>query len=396
MQFLNYIGSCEKITPDYYKFDFKNGFESECKPVFIVPPIYDVSFKKVFYNKVNGLKILKDFLNSLIFPETQAIVELKFIHKEILSNSHLKKNKGTRIVDDACIAIIKCKGKRFNGQIQEEFLKEVIIDFEMESNYQEDKYTNKFFDYATGLRNQNDFKETWVIALGINKTNSYITDKGSKSYVTKKYNVYNVYKDLDCVKIFEIYLNYLFSKINEPISIFNNEKIGHCGKEWIKLFCIELWATGVSEQGYCLPSNLEFKGSCIKQAIDILADIFGEVGHKIKVDNFYKEEEKKRHLDEINASYQNGRKEGIKEGIKEGRMEGIKEGIKEGRMEGNLELLDNFFKRFKDKEVLQNIFLLEKVSSSLLIERYGNTQIVKKFIKKLFEQKWLIDSQINY
>ena len=77
-------------------------------------------------------------------------------------------------------------------------------------------------------------------------------------------------------------------------------------------------------------------------------------------------------------------------------MEGIKEGIKEGRMEGNLELLDNFFKRFKDKEVLQNIFLLEKVSSSLLIERYGNTQIVKKFIKKLFEQKWLIDSQINY
>ena len=179
-------------------------------------------------------------------------------------------------------------------------------------------------------------------------------------------------------------LNYLFSKINEPISIFNNEKIGHCGKEWIKLFCIELWATGVSEQGYCLPSNLEFKGSCIKQAIDILADIFGEVGHKIKVDNFYKEEEKKRHLDEINASYQNGRKEGIKEGIKE------------GRMEGNLELLDNFFKRFKDKEVLQNIFLLEKVSSSLLIERYGNTQIVKKFIKKLFEQKWLIDSQINY
>ena len=171
MQFLNYNGSCEKITPDYYKFDFKNGFESECKPVFIVPPIYDVSFKKVFYNKVNGLKILKDFLNSLIFPETQAIVELKFIHKEILSNSHLKKNKGTRIV---------------------------------------------------------------------------------------------------------------------------------------------------------------------------------------------------------------------------------KEGIKEGRIEGNLELLDNFIKRFKDKEVLQNIFLLEKVSSSLLIERYGNTQIVKKFIKKLFEQKWLIDSQINY
>ena len=118
----------------------------------------------VFYNKRNGLDILRDFLNSLIFPETQAIVELKFIQKEILSNSHLKKNKGTRIVDDACIALIKCKRKNNYQQIQEEFIKEVIIDFEMESNYQEDKYTNKFFDYATGLRNQNDFKETWVIA----------------------------------------------------------------------------------------------------------------------------------------------------------------------------------------------------------------------------------------
>ena len=380
MQFLDYQGNFEKITTDWFRFYFKNDFEADSKPIFIVAPIYDVSFKKVFYNKRNGLDILKDFLNSLIFPETQAIVELKFIQKEILSNSHLKKNKGTRIVDDACIALIKCKRKNNYQQIQEEFIKEVIIDFEMESNYQEDKYTNKFFDYATGLRNQNDFKETWVIALGINKTKNWITDKGCKSYVTKKYNVYNVYKDLDCVKIFEIYLNYLFTKLDESISIIENEKIKESGKEWIKLFSIELWATGESEKGYCLPSNLNFKGKHIKEAINILADIFGEVGHKIQVDEFYKKQEEKEREEKIKASYQKG----------------IIEGIKEGRMEGNLELLDNFFKRFKNKEELQNIFLLEKVSSSLLIQRYGNSQIVKKFIKKLFDQNWIIESHIIY
>ena len=77
---------------------------------------------------------------------------------------------------------------------------------------------------------------------------------------------------------------------------------------------------------------------------------------------YIKEEEKERE-EKIKASYQKG----------------IIEGIKEGRMEGNLELLDNFFNRFKNKEELQNIFLLEKVSSSLLIQRYGNSQIVKKF-----------------
>ena len=198
----------------------------------------------------------------------------------------------------------------------------------------------------------------------INKTKNWITDKGCKSYVTKKYNVYNVYKDLDCVKIFEIYLNYLFTKLDESISIIENEKIKESGKEWIKLFSIELWATGESEKGYCLPSNLNFKGKHIKEAINILADIFGEVGHKIQVDEFYKKQEEKEREEKIKASYQKG----------------IIEGIKEGRMEGNLELLDNFFKRFKNKEELQNIFLLEKVSSSLLIQRYGNSQIVKKFI----------------
>ena len=83
MQFLDYQGNFKKITPNWFRFYFKNDFEADSKPIFIVAPIYDVSFKKVFYNQRNGLDILRDFLNSLIFPETQAIVELKFIQKEI-------------------------------------------------------------------------------------------------------------------------------------------------------------------------------------------------------------------------------------------------------------------------------------------------------------------------
>ena len=70
MQFLNYNGSCEKITPDYYKFDFKNGFESECKPVFIVPPIYDVSFKKGIYEFLLSGKVLENKLNIRTFSDS--------------------------------------------------------------------------------------------------------------------------------------------------------------------------------------------------------------------------------------------------------------------------------------------------------------------------------------
>ena len=48
MQFLDYTGYYEKITSEHYKFEFNNNIKIESRPIFIVPPIYDVSFKKVF------------------------------------------------------------------------------------------------------------------------------------------------------------------------------------------------------------------------------------------------------------------------------------------------------------------------------------------------------------
>jgi hypothetical protein len=58
----------------------------------------------------------------------------------------------------------------------------------MESNYQvDDKYTGKFFNYATGIRNQNDFRETWVIALGVNRSKNPREIGSNKSHLIKKY-----------------------------------------------------------------------------------------------------------------------------------------------------------------------------------------------------------------
>ena len=139
MYFLDYTGDYDEIkSAEEYKFYFEGNIEIERKPLYIIPPIYDVSFKKVFIRDENGLKILKDFLNSLLFPISQSIIKLRFISKDILSNSHLKQNEGSLFVDNACIAIIKFEE---NGKKYE---KEVIIDFEMESSYQVDKYTKNF------------------------------------------------------------------------------------------------------------------------------------------------------------------------------------------------------------------------------------------------------------
>jgi len=362
MYFLQYTGDYDETNSAVYTFYFEGEIEAERKPLFIIPPIYDVSFKKVFIRDEKGLKILKDFLNSLLFPLSQSIKELRFISKEILSNSHLKQNEGSLFVDNACIAIIKCE---VNGEKVE---KEVIIDFEMESSYQVDKYTQKFFNYATGLRNQNDFKETWVIALGVNRSKKPQKEYSSKSGITKKYKFdnYENANDLNYVKIYEIYLNDYYSQLDKDISVFEGEVIQEIGKEWIKLFTIELWAKGANEYCYCIPSDLEFKGSYIKKAIDILSDTFGYEGMRVNVE--------KNHQKEMEV-------------IEQKRMDDC---YKNGYSDANLELLDIQFQKYKKGKLPGEIILLKKISRSVVISRYGNSKIAKEFIEKLSSQNLII------
>ena len=140
------------------------------------------------------MKLLLDFLNSILFPISNSIKEIQFIQKEILGNSHLKNNKGTRIVDNACIAIIELmeKGKKI--------VKEIIIDIEMENKKIGNVVTQQCFEYGTCLRNENDFIETWVIALCIEEPQNPVSDKSAKSFVTKKQENNNITQKMDFVK----------------------------------------------------------------------------------------------------------------------------------------------------------------------------------------------------
>ena len=317
----------------------------------------------------------RDFLNSLFFPKSQSIIELKFLQKEILSNSHLKNDEGTLIVDNTFIAKIRYFEKDKGKMIVKE--KEVLIDIELESNYQIYKYTDKFFNYATGIRNQKDFKETWVIALYVNRSENPRSEKTSKSYVTKKYklndNGYN--RDLNYAQIYEIYLNDLYSKLNEKISIFEDEEIQDIGKEWIKLFTIELWAYSANDTLYCIPSNLQFKGKYIKRAIEFLSDIHEQLTLRIKVE--------KHHQKQI--------QEDLEKSINQKFQECKNEGYNDGYNDANLKLLDIYFQKHKNGEELRTVILLDKISSSLLKERYGVSPKVQSFYELLSTQNLIID-----
>ena len=131
MSFLDYTGRYDiEKNSDKFSFYFKEN-KMLRTPYYIVAPIYDIPFKKVFFYNDLGLGMLRDFLNSLLFPLSNAIIDLVFIPKEILSNSHIMYNKGSLIVDNACIAIIKDKKSYFNQSgkfCEKETTKDIIID----------------------------------------------------------------------------------------------------------------------------------------------------------------------------------------------------------------------------------------------------------------------------
>lgn len=378
MSFLDYNGRFDIMeNSDNFSFNFYNNNRLESLPFFIVPPIYDITFKRVFFYNSDGLAIVKDFLNNILFPESWLIYEINFIEKEILSNSHIKNNKGTRIVDCAYLAKIKSIEK---GEV---VLKEIIIDIEMENGKISDAITKQCFDYGCGLRYENDFKETWIIALCIDDPKYCDKDKNAKCYVKKEFT-YGKSKILNYVKIYEIYLNTVYANLHNQVSVINGELIKDEGKEWFKLFCIPLWCKSFGDNiNYCIPHSLNFKGKEIKKAIKILGDIQNIEQKRIKILEMAKKEKEEE-------KYQEGYGEGKKKGYNNGYEEGEIEGKNIGYSECILMLLDKYFKNFINGKSLENIDMLGSISYSLMKERYKNNIYLEDFAKKLKEKNLLI------
>ena len=389
MSFIDYMGVYdenieEKITEEEreeeslkYLFCFKGKQYKLFTPCFIVPPVYDVSFKNVFFYNELGASIAKDFLNSILYPQTNSIINLEFLPKEILSNSHLKYNKGTRIVDTAYLATIKTKD--LNNDEENENTK-VIIDIEMEKKQLGESITRKCFNYGTGIRNENDFLDTWVIALCFDKSKKPFTDKGSNTYIEKEFNSEKTTNKLGYVKIYEIYLNGMYNGLNK-ISPINEEKIGIIGQEWIKLFCLSLWCYSRDDINFCVPSEIKFSGEKIKDAFKILSDIPKSAQLRIKSELNYEKEVYEKALDEA-------AKKGFNEGLKEGAQRGFNEGIKVSK----LKLLDIFFNKFKSNKSIENIeIVIDKISYKDLIERYGQNKNVNGFAQLLSSKGMLTD-----
>ena len=396
LYFLDYLGKCELAEKNEFEhnriFTFKNG-KINAKIRYLVPIIYDVSFKKVFYYDEDGAEIVRDFLNSILFPESNSIIEVKFLPKEILSNSHLKNNKGTKKVDNAYIAKIRQKKLNENNDLENNNsndnieYKNVIIDIEMENSMICARVTGKCFNYGSSLRMRNDFIETWVIALCIDKSKNPESDKGAQSYFGKKYNISDDIQNMNYVTIYEIYLNGLYNSEDELVSVLNNEKIGAKGKEWIKLFCLKLWCDGFNNINYYIPEKLNFYGDQISKAIDILTDFQNYEKTNIQI-QLHDGKQKNEEIEQkgYDNGFNNGFNDGFNNGFRNGFDCGFDDGYDKGYDEKNAKILDSFYKAFKEKKILEGNYLkelLDVVSYSFLIGKYGQNSDTEEFAKIL-------------
>ena len=141
----------------------------------------------------------------------------------------------------------------------------------------------------------------------------------------------------------------------------------YIGKEWIKLFTIELWCKKVNESCYYLPANILFKGDKIKKAVEKLSDIFGRVEYKIKVEKKFQKETEENFQKQLDEKYETGYFACL------------------------FKIIDKYFQKYVKWETLQSIVLPEKIKFSDLQQKYGESSKYKGFAEILHAQNLLID-----
>ena len=356
MSFLDYSGTYININDGKYLFYFKNKICKIIPHYFIVSPIYDIGFKKIFFYNDESIDIVQDFMNSILYPVSKSIKRLDYLPKEILSNSHLKHNKGTRIVDNAYLAEIEY------GMEEQKYLKKVILVIEKQKTNLGEGFNERCFDYGTGMRNSHDFKETWVVALCLDNSYKPGYDKGASSYVIKELNLDKTQLRKNYVNIHEIYLNKLYNDL-EPKSPINGEKIDFAGIEWIKLFCLPLWTKSLQNDdiNYIIPYEITFQGSQIKNAITILGTF--EDYERAMIKRQLMEEEKKE-KEKYDEGFNKGKKQGFAEGAEKGFAEGERKGFVKGNENCILNILRQFYNIYKQTQSAANIEILGKIPYS--------------------------------
>lgn len=268
------------LDDDYYPFN--------CKTInYIADPAYDSTFKYIF-GREDGKERLKDFINSIMFPnEEDEVTELTYLNNEF-PKLDSKKNKGVIRADIAC-------------QIETyEAKKPFLINIEIQIG-KGSSFSKRLFNYNTSLRNDNSFKNCYSIGLYLSIDGQY---RGS-NYINSTKTIRKEHK-LKYINIIEIDINDEIDKIKKDMPVIINKKeILNKGKEYIKLLGIRNWCKRDSNK-YIVPKlSLLSSNKIFLECLEIL----GSVGQnalslmKVNEQSFFEEEKEKRDREYILSAF---------------------------------------------------------------------------------------------
>ena len=307
--FLDYTGKVD-IKHNHYTFFFNNHEISSNDYVLVCKPTLDNTFKKIFSKEP---RILKTFLNDILFPKNQRIKNVEYIKTEY-PRKYLKNAIGSIRIDVGCKCELKTENNtnyndiifgddddnddlenridldiNENGEDEDTVYQkmenknskkkeDLVINLEMQKKFNK-KNTQRFLRYIRHLDVKINSEKIWIVTLLINDSKNPRLNKSNQiSYTQKMLRDYTNVIIYDTHVVLEIDLNFCYRQIKEGDDItLTNQKLGNEGKEWLKLLTMSIWCDkkDINKELFLFPNinEMNFYQEEVKNALIILSNV---------------------------------------------------------------------------------------------------------------------------
>lgn len=256
MSFLDFTG---KVSEENFEYHFamknSNKYIKSSSVTKIRNPIVESTFYFVF---LRNEKIIKNFLNSLIFIGEDEITKLTYINIDYLVIDEDKFGSNKRRIGISATCMMDKKEKYMLSNINQNQDSKILIDLELQIDSFEQDDSERFKYYLNQINSRVKADKAYQIILNLNPGKS--PKNKNESSVTFINNKSAIINENEFVTIIKIDLNYCYNLLEEQkeISILKSEnKLKREGEEWIKYLTIPIWCDEFNDGYYYFPNLYE-------------------------------------------------------------------------------------------------------------------------------------------
>lgn len=256
MSFLDFTG---KVSEENFEYHFamknSNKYIKSSSVTKIRNPIVESTFYFVF---LRNEKIIKNFLNSLIFIGEDEITKLTYINIDYLVIDEDKFGSNKRRIGISATCMMDKKEKYMLSNINQNQDSKILIDLELQIDSFEQDDSERFKYYLNQINSRVKADKAYQIILNLNPGKSPKNKiESSDTFINNKSAIIN---ENEFVTIIKIDLNYCYNLLEEQkeISILKSEnKLKREGEEWIKYLTIPIWCDEFNDGYYYFPNLYE-------------------------------------------------------------------------------------------------------------------------------------------